>query len=326
MALILMRKKACFLVLLLLPMLVYAQSTSLDLGNFSFSLTPRILEDGSITDISLGMFYSGSLGGEIRVRNTQIAQNEEIPDTDDSLNAKKETIYEVFVLPIQYRSVQNPNLNFMVGAGLYYEYDKQDEKGFFTMNSLEDSGLERVNSYKNDFTMHLIGPLLDAKVLYNSEWLSVGLTAGIVPVFHINFAQKLSMDPLVYPGTANLSEKTWGSPYFYISLDSIIFKYLNATLTYNYARLTKQVISPQLEGYFDDENRLIVTDRYWIYPEQSAVTRSIMIEISALLPLRGGISFQAGYGYIHNFISLDSSPVIQEGKHYLILSTKKTSF
>ena len=307
-----LRKKSWFLVFLLLPIFARAQNTSLDIGSFSFSLTPRILQDGSITDLSLAMLYSDSLGAEIRVRNTQIAKNEEIAGADDSLNAIKETIYEVFVLPIQYRSVRD-NLRLTAGAGLYYEYDKLKEKGFFTLNYLEEEGLERVNSYKNDFTMRLAGPLLDAGILYNSEWFNIGLTAGIVPFFHIDFTQRLSIDPLMSPSAADLSEKTWGAPYFYLGLDSIIFKYINATFSYNYARLTKQVIN------FDGNLN-------WIYPEQSAVTQSIMIEISALLPLKGGISFQAGYGYMHNFIGLDSSPVIQEGRHYLILSTKKTGF
>ena len=131
------------------------------------------------------------------------------------------------------------------------------------------------------------------------------------------------MDPLVRPGTANLSERTSGSPYFYLSLDSVIAKYFNATFTYNYAKLEKKIIAPQLEGSFNDEGQFTVDTR-WTYPNQKVVTQSIMIEISALLPLGSGISFQAGYGYMHNFISLNSNPVIHEGKHYLIISTKKT--
>jgi len=309
---ILTRNKACLAVLFLLPMLAYAQGTSFNFGDFSFSLTPRILEDGSITDLSLGMIYSEPFGGEIRLRNTQTAKNEEIPDTDDSLNAIKETIYELFVLPFQYRFVYE-NLQLTGGAGLYYEYDKLEEKGFFTLDSLVSLGKERLNSYKNDFAMHLVGPLLDGKVHYNAEWLNIGLTVGIVPVFYTGFTQKLGIDPLMSPNFADLSENTWGSPYFYISLDSIILKYVNATFSYNYASLTKKVID------FDG-------DLNWIYPKQTAVTQSIMIEISALLPTESGISFQIGYGYMHNFISLDSAPVIQEGKHYLIISTKKFKF
>jgi len=305
-------RKTAVLAFLLLPTFAHAQNTSFDFGNFSFSLTPRILKDGSITDLSLAMFYSDSFGAGIRFRSTQIAKNEEITGADDSLNAIKETIYEVFALPFQYRFVKD-KLRLTTGAGLYYEYDKLDEKGFFTLNDLEKMGLERVNAYKNDFTMHLVGPLLDAGIFYNSKWFDIGLTAGVVPVFHVNFAQKLRIDPLMNPAAANLSENTWGGPYFYLSIDSIMFKYFNATFFYNYAKLTKQIID------FDD-------NLDWIYPEQSVITQSIMIEVSALLPMGSGISIQAGYGYLHNFIGMDSSPVIQEGKHYLILSTKKTSF
>jgi len=333
-----MRKKNCFLALLLLPMFLYAQEqeqepeqnqgqrqtqgqeqsqgSSFSFGNFSFSLTPRILQDGSMIDFSFGMLYSGSLSGEIQFRSTQSAKNEEISGADDSLNAVKETIYEVFLLPVQYRFVQKDNFRVMAGAGLYYEYDKLNEKGFFTLNFLEelDPPMERVNSYKNDFTMHLVGPLLDGKVSYNAQWFNFGFSAGIVPVFYAHFAQKLSMEPLLYPGAASLAEGTHGSPYFYFILDAIIAKYLNATFSFNYAGLTKKVI--------DVDDKLLG----WIYPEQSVVNRSIMIEISALLPVGNGMSFQAGYGYMHNFISMDSDPAIEEGRHYLILSTKKTGF
>jgi len=310
---ILTRKKTCFFILLLAPLFVHAQNTSLDFGKFSFSLTPRILQDGSITDLSLGMNYSDSLGGEIQFGNTQIARNEEIPGADDSLNAVKETIYEISFLPVQYRFLQKPNFKLMIGAGLYYEYDKLEEKGFFTLNFLEDLGLERVNSYKNDFTTHLVGPLLDGRVLFNSEWFNICFTAGIVPVFYASFDQKLSMEPFLYPSSTDLSENNWGSPYFYLSLDSIILKYVNAAFSYNYAKLTKQVID------YDD-------NLDWIYPEQSVVIQTIMVEISALLPVGNGISFQAGYGYMHDFISVDSAKTVEEGKHYLILSTKKTFF
>jgi len=313
---VLLRTTACFLALFLLPLLVHAEEgkpVDFNFGIFSFSLTPRISEDSSINDISFGMMYSESLGGEIQFRSTQTAKNEEIPGTDDSLNAIKGTTYEVFALPVQYRFVQKPNLKLIGGAGLYYEYDKLSEKGFFTLNFLEDDGLERVNSYKNDFTMHLVGPLLDGRVQYNAEWINIGFTAGIVPVFFAGFAQKLGIDPLMHPDFANLSEKTGDSPYFFLSLDSIFFKYLNVTLSYDYARLTKKIIN------FDDNFD-------WIFPKQTIVTRSVMIEVSGLLPLGSGMSIQAGYGYMHNFISLDSASAIEEGKHFLILSTKKIFF
>jgi len=311
-------KLRIFLALLLLPLCVYAQDeepVSFMFGNISFSLTPRILEDGSMTDFSFGMMYSGSMGLDIQLRGTQIAKNEEIGGTDDSLNAIKETVYEVFVLPVQYHLVQKDNVRVMAGGGLYYEYDKLNEKGFFTLDFLEelDPPMERVNSYKNDFTMHLVGPLLNGKVFYNAEWYKLGFTAGVVPIFHTSFTQKLRMEPLLHPSTADLAENNWGSPYFYLSLDAILFKYVNTTFSYNYAKLNKKVID------FDG-------DLNWIYPEQSVLNQSIMIEVSGLLPVGQGLSFQVGYGYMHNFISLDSDAAIEEGKHYVIVSTKRMWF
>jgi hypothetical protein len=40
--------------LLYAPLCVFAQNKWYDLGNFSFSLSPKILKDGSITDIGVG--------------------------------------------------------------------------------------------------------------------------------------------------------------------------------------------------------------------------------------------------------------------------------
>jgi len=367
---ILLKKKVCLLALLLLPLFVHAQeqeqepeqsqiqnprqnqnqnqnqNREFNFGSFHFALTPRILEDGSITDFSIGMMYWGAMGAEIQFRSTQTATNEEISGVDDSLNAVKGTTFEVFVLPVHYRFVQKDKLRASIGAGVYYEYDKLDEKGFYTWNELEEMfiehvdpqdqqkmilvPMERVNSYKNDFTMHLVGPLLDGKFSYYTEWFGFGLTVGVVPIFNTSFAQTVRMEPMFYPkpGTADISESSWGSPYFYFTFDTIIAKYLNATFSYNYAKLKKKEISPGFDGYIDDEreDKLVITDRYWSYIDQSVVNQSIMIEISALLPVGGGMSFQAGWGYQHSFISYDSRSVIDEGKHYLILSTKKTTY
>jgi hypothetical protein len=74
-------------------------------------------------------------------------------------------------------------LTARVGGGLYYEYDHLAEKGFFNMPELEALGKERVNSYDNDFSMHLVGPLVDAGLSYRASWISAGFSAGVVPVY-----------------------------------------------------------------------------------------------------------------------------------------------
>jgi len=41
------------------------------------------------------------------------------------------------------------------------------------------------------------------------------------------------------------------------------------------------------------------------------------------LPFGDEVNLQIGYGYMLNFISLDSNPAVSENKHYFILSTRK---
>jgi hypothetical protein len=94
-------KKLCLLLgIVILP--YCAQSQSFDFGRYNFSLSSKILKDGSITDISLGMMYTETAGGQLRFRNTNISKNEELLGVADSLNAITENINEFYLLPIEY--------------------------------------------------------------------------------------------------------------------------------------------------------------------------------------------------------------------------------
>ncbi|MDR0456952.1 MAG: hypothetical protein LBH20_09765 [Treponema sp.] len=308
-------KKLClfFYTLVLLPCFAYTESPSLDLGTFNFYLSPKILEEGSITDMGLGYAYTETLSGEIRFRNTKIAKNEELAGTADSLNAVNETIYEFFLFPVEYQFLNKQGFKIAAGAGLYYEYDKLGEKGFFNMPSLEtlNPPRERVNSYTNDFTMHLLGPLLEGRIGYSAEWFSVGFSGGVIPVFFLNSTQKTGIVPLLDPHYAEHSQKTWGSPHFYLSLDTTIFKYINLTLLYDYIRLKYQFID------FDE-------NLDWITPDRNTVIQSFRIETSALLPCGGDFNIQAGYGYTFDSTRLDSAAAISGNRQYVILAVKKT--
>jgi hypothetical protein len=77
----------------------YPGNQRLGIGSFSFSLSPKIMKDGSITDINLGLAYTKAWPGEIRSRNTAVSKNEELQDVVDSLNAVSENIFEVFSCP-----------------------------------------------------------------------------------------------------------------------------------------------------------------------------------------------------------------------------------
>jgi hypothetical protein len=216
-----------FLVLVSFP--VYTQEQAFSFGSFSFSLSPKILKDGSITDIGLGLKYAEKLSGELRFRYTSIAKNESLEDVADSLNAVNESIFEVFFLPVTYTFLNMENITIHAGGGTYYEYGNLTEKGFFNMPALENLGKERVNSYTNDFSMHVVGPLIDAGVRYRAAWFRAALSAGIVPVFFLGASQKMGMVPLLDPHYADYSQSTAGSPYFYVNLDCVLFKYVGAT-------------------------------------------------------------------------------------------------
>jgi len=304
-------KKLGLIVFLLLPCFVYAQGMSLDLGVADFFMDTKIMEEGSIFNIGLGIFYNNKLGAEVRAKFEKTAKNEESDDSivSDSLIAVNQTVYEIFLLPIQYRSKINENFNWRAGAGLYYEYQKSKQKGFIEfIPALELLGLARVNSYTDDLTMHLLGPVAEVGIKYNTEPFKINLSGGIIPVYFLTSSETQRMYPLF--DTVNHSQNTWGSPYFYLGLESILFNYVCLAVNYNYAKLDYDVIG------FDD-------DLSPIFPEKNVVSQSVMFEASVLIPFKSlGIGLQIGYGYMINFFKQDSGDPVKDNKQYFICSGK----
>jgi len=308
-----MKKFYLLLFFVILPFFVYAEDTFLDFGRFSFFLSPKILKGGSITDISLGFMYTDKTECQSRFRITNISKNEELIGVTDSLNAVTENNYEVFLLPIEYYFFRETSLRFWSGAGIYYNYGKLNEKGFFNMPELETMTppRERVNSYTNDFSMHLLGPLLDVGISYRSSRFNISFSGGIVPVFFLHSDQKIGIVPLLYPHYADFSQNTWGSPYFYLNLESTLFKYINIAFLYDFSRLKYRNLD------FDE-------NLDWITPERTVVTQSLKAEASVLFPLGGDMHIQIGYGYTFDITRLDSGVTVNGNRKYLILTAKKT--
>ena len=300
------------LLYLIVSVTAFPQEEKFSFGKLEILLSPRILENGSFTDFGIGYAYKDNLSAQVRFRYTTTEKNEEISGAADSLNAITENFYEFFLLPIKYNK-ETPNFKFWAGAGAYYEYNKLMEKGFFDLPVLEtlDPPLNRVNSFNNDFRMHLLGPLIEAGLNLSYKYFKLDLYAGVVPIFFLTSKQKTSIIPLL-GNPANFSQNTYGSPHAYASLDINIVKYINFMLLYDTALLKYQVID------FDENMN-------WIHPDRSVFTQSLKLEASLLLPLGSDVSFQVGYGFMKNFISLDSRAAISENNHYLVLSTKKTA-
>jgi len=307
-------KRTIFLIFLLLPCFAYSEGNSLDLGNTSFFLDTKTMQDGSIVNIGFGLNYSDVWGGEVRgqIEKTSANEEQDDPSVSDSLIATNETVYELFLLPIQYRSAINKNLKWQIGAGLHYEYQESKQKGYMDMPGLESLGFARLNSYTDDFSMYVIGPLIDVGIKFDIEKFNIGFSGGIVPVYFLSTVENQRMFPLF--NTVNHSQETVGSPYFYLGLESVFFKYLGLSAKYNYAQLKYEVIDLD----FDQTTNKFTP----IFPENTVVSQSLMFEASVLIPV-GGMYFQIGYGYMMNFYTYDNGNPISENKHYLILSGRK---
>jgi hypothetical protein len=303
-------KKIGFITILLFHF-IYAEGQSFSFNNFNLFLSSNFLEDGSVTNTGLGYNYTDVLNGRINFRYTSISKNEELLNVQDSLNAVDEKLLEVFLLPIGYYFYKTDKGNLWVGGGFYYENDKLSEKGFFNMPSLESLNppKERVNSYTNDFSMHLFGPLFEAEINYNAPWFGIGFSGGIIPVFYLIANQTTSIVPLVYTHSMEHTQNTFGSPHFYLKLDSIIFKYLYFVLLYDFSRLQYDVV--------DFDNSLA-----WTTVKNTIITQSLRFETSVLIPAGSNMRFQIGFGYAFESMRFDSHDTVLN-KPYLILSAKK---
>jgi len=66
---------------------VFPETVRFDIDSINFFIAPKILNDGSITDIGFRYRYSEKISGSLRFRSTMISKNEELPGVPDSLNA-----------------------------------------------------------------------------------------------------------------------------------------------------------------------------------------------------------------------------------------------
>jgi hypothetical protein len=293
-----------------IPAALFAQNQYLDMGRFSFYLTPKILKDGSIIDFGLGYEYTEHTAGEIRLRFSSTAKKEEFDGTvPDSLNAVEENNFEIFLMPFEYFFVKKQRIKIQAGMGVYYAYNTLAEKGYFNMPVLETLGKEKINSFSNDFTMHVLGPNLETGFSYRGGWFDLSVRGGVVPVFYLGARQKMEITPLMEPDYADYSQNTAGSPYVYADAGFVFFRYVSLALLYDFSRLNYQVVD------FD-------TNLNWYNPERTAAVQSLKAEASLLIPLQSAVYIQIGYGYTFDSIQLDSGSPVRSSRQYLIFSTK----
>jgi hypothetical protein len=316
------------------PFIVTAQEKEptndfgVNIGKFSFFLTNRIMEDGSIQDIGLGWNYTDIFSADLRLRLTTVEKNEEFEGVEDSLNAVKQKIFEVFLLPFEYTPIKTSSVKLSTGVGVYYYNEALNEKGFFNMPELEALGKERVNSYTNEFNLQTLGPVLDVGFSFlGSQWFKASLSAGTVPIFLTWAEQKVSIVPLLDPNRADNSQNHWGSPYLYADLSATVSlpRLLKSSepsnlklwfsMSFDYSRLQYEILDFKFDG----------GNFGWYTPEREVVSQSFKIEGALLIPL-GGMHLQIGAGRIFDSITVDSGSAIQQERNYVNISGRVINF
>ena len=255
------------------PLPVFSENIGFDMGRFFFSVSPRILENGSITDIEAGYRYTEKYSGRLHFRFSAEDKNEEfdIKGVQDSLNAYSERNYEVFLFPVERVFGRSSAAEFKAGAGVYYNYNTLKEKGYFNMPSLETLGKERVNSFTNDFSMHTAGFGIELAFNGRAEYAALSGSVGVVPVFYFWSKQKMGMVPLLDPHYAEYTQNRTGSPYLYTDINLILLKYFSVSFLYDFSRFEYQVID------FDSNLK-------WYNPSRKVLSNSLKLEGSCLYP------------------------------------------
>jgi len=290
--------------------LAKAQGFALDNSRYYTFIVPKILEDGLQNDFSFGLFYTDEfrMYGAIRLRTVKEAQNDKIWDIGDSLLSRERQVNEVFFLPINYLFIKTSNFSLQAGAGLYYEFNKLHENGYFNDADLYlPPGEDRYNSFTNDYLGHSLGPLLDISVTYKNSIFRGAFSFGIVPVFYFNRNQTWKLYPYMnpFPAYSVASENVCG-PYFFMNLDlALNLKYFTILLSLlnenSFLKYTAAGFTPSLE---------------WADVSEEIKYIKFALEISILIKMgNSGIYPQIGYGRIFDEVT--------GGENYLLLGVKK---
>jgi len=294
-----------------------------------FSLNTKIMKDGSIIDGRLGWNYKNAFTGEIRGRWTNIEKNEEFNDVKDSLNAVSQKNFEMFLLPFEYAPIRKTNSRLWLGIGGYFNNETLTEKGFFNMTELEDLNIEPVNSYMNNFSIKILGPVFDfGYTLTGGKWFIGSVSISVVPIFATWANQTVSIVPLLIPGKAKYSQNLSGSPYIYGDLSGTIsIPQLRAiinhqgivpsdwklwiSILYDYSRLQYEILDFNYDG-----SKFI-----WYTPKEIVVSQSLKIEGALMIPIKG-MYFNIGGGHIFDSMAVNSGTTVRNDSNYLIISGK----
>ena len=311
------QKFVIFIIFVFISCCLFAQepeAPGIDLLHY-YSFTPKILEDGTQNDFTFGSFYNAKtemqeqkFSGEVRGRTIKTSGMGEIWDITDSMLTSENETYEVFFLPGNYQFLSLSNFSLRAGIGAYYNFNKAYRKGYFNDKSLYEDPLkpDHYNAYVYDFKGHAVGPILDLDISFKWKFLNLSFSGGVVPIYYFYQDTSLKLSPLMTPSEFSVSGGETSGPYYYLNLDLAVnfFDYVTlfVTLFNEYSNLKYNSITFDEAGAWTS---LAVTDEY----------RTLALEISLLINLKGGLFSQLGYGR-----TFDEE---NGGKNYFILGVKK---
>lgn len=276
------------------------------------SVTPKVLENGVQTDYSFGMFYkeAGKIAWEIKFRQINGTENDEVWDITDSLLSRDRKVYEIFLLPINWRFFRKSGFTLRAGAGIYYDFNELNEKGYFNDSTLfEPAGPDTYNAYANKYSGHALGPLVDVGLSWKKNFFYTELSFGIVPTFYLLRNQTWNLSPYMSPSAYSVSSESFCGPYYYLTLNvAFNFKYASLFLSL----LNEYSVLKYTAAGFTDTGG-------WADVDEENKNKTLAVEASILFNLGlGGFMPQIGYGR-----TLDE---VKGGGNYLLLGVKKQWF
>jgi len=309
------------MVFLVLFVLVSASPVAaLDFGRFSFSLQPKIpTDDGSLSDYSIGVRYTDRISSEIRLNITEKRLNEKFTGIEDSLNVVVNSEMKWFFMPLQFAFTRSEQIHFSAGLGVYYYRQKLDENGYFIMTSLDTP----VNAYINNFSMNLVGPIIEAKFAgaFAEKKFSISAEVELAPIAYLNAKQTVDILPLFASNLSNdfsielsnpfsHSQSYWDALYFHGKLTMSFFNIVDISGIYNGSFHTFDAID------FDSDYNVFVSSK-------KSYSQNIQIEGSVRIHL-DPVDINFGIGGVFSSVYLDSTLTTEGKRLYFVFGGKKS--
>jgi hypothetical protein len=280
-----------------------------DFGKLFFSVSPRPLEGGFITDMTVGYRYAENTQGKVRFRSMS-EDNIDTIDVDSiesSQNASRKENFEVLLFPFERLFQTGEAANLKAGIGLYYGNNSTKERGLFDMPDLEATGKPRVNSLTNDFITHSFGPVIEAGFSRPEGRFGAGASIGVVPVFFYHGKQDIQINNL---GLSDSNTQTQiGYPYVYANISMTALRRLALDFLWDFSYLEHESI------YFNNSPALYNFT-------QTTISNTLRLETSLMFQVRQSVFAKLGIGWMWQGIQYDNNETTWKRQLYFLFDAK----